>query len=58
MYKAILPPFFVIFFESKVEKGLFNFDFQVHKTRLKRFVFEILFIGDYSSTFHLYDDIV
>ena len=28
----------------------FNFDFQMH---LKRFVFEILFIGDYSLSFYL-----
>ena len=28
-----------------------NFDFQMHKTHLKSFVFEILFIGDNSSTF-------
>ena len=33
----------------------FNFDFQMHKTHLKSFVFEILFIGDYSSTFYLFD---
>ena len=26
---------------------LFNFDFQMHKTNLKSFVFEMLFIGDY-----------
>ena len=32
-----------------------NFDFQMHKTHLKGFVFEILFIGGYSSTFHLFD---
>ena len=28
-----------------------NFDIQMHKTHLKSFVFEILFIGDYSSAF-------
>ena len=33
----------------------FNFDFQMHKTHLKSFVLEILFIGDYSSTFYLFD---
>ena len=33
----------------------FSFDFQMHKTHLKGSVFEILFIGDYSSTFHLFD---
>ena len=32
-----------------------NFDFQMHKTHLKSFVFEILFIGDCSSTFYLFD---
>ena len=32
-----------------------NFDFQMHKTHFKSFVFEILFIGDYSSTFYLFD---
>ena len=26
----------------------------MHKTHLKSFVFEILFIGDYSSTFYLF----
>ena len=31
----------------------FNFDFQNH---LKSFVFEILFVGDYSSTFYLFGD--
>ena len=36
----------------------FNFDFQMHTTHLKSFVFEILFIGDYSSTFYLFDGIV
>ena len=35
---------------------LFYFDVQMHKTHLKSFVFEILFIADYSSTFHLFDD--
>ena len=34
----------------------FNFDFQMHKTHLKSFAFEILFIGDYSSTFYLFDN--
>ena len=29
----------------------FIFDLQMHKTNLKSSVFEILFIGDYSSTF-------
>ena len=29
----------------------FNFNFQMHKTHLKSFAFEILFIGDYSLTF-------
>ena len=33
----------------------YNFDFQMHKTHLKSFVFEILFIGDNSSTFYLFD---
>ena len=33
----------------------FNFDFQMHKTQLKSFVFEILFIGHYSFTFCLFD---
>ena len=33
----------------------FNFDFQMRKTHLKSFVFEILFIGNYSSTFYLFD---
>ena len=33
----------------------FNFDFQMHKTHLKSFVFEILFMGDYNSTFYLFD---
>ena len=32
---------------------VFSFDFQMRKTHLKSFVFEILFIGDYSSTFYL-----
>ena len=32
-----------------------NFDFQMHKTHLKSFLFEILFTGDYSSTFYLFD---
>ena len=32
-----------------------NFDFQIHKTHLKSFAFEILFFGDYSSTFYLFD---
>ena len=31
---------------------VYNFDFQMHKTHLEYFVFEILFIGDYSSTFY------
>ena len=31
-----------------------NFDFQMHKTNLQSFVFEILFIGDYNSTFYLF----
>ena len=34
----------------------FKFDFQMHKTHLKSFVFEFLFIGNYSSTFCLSDD--
>ena len=34
----------------------FNFDFQMHKTHLESFAFEILFLGDYSSTFYLFDD--
>ena len=33
----------------------FNFDFQMYKTHIKSFVFEILFIGDFSSTFYLLD---
>ena len=32
-----------------------NFDFQMNKTHLIDFVFEILFIGDYSSTVYLFD---
>ena len=32
---------------------LYHFDFQVRKTHLKRFDFEILFIGDQSSTLYL-----
>ena len=35
---------------------LFNFDFQMHKTPLKSFVFEISFIEDNSSTFYLFVD--
>ena len=31
-------------------------DFQMDKTHLKSFVFQILFIGDYSSTPYLFDD--
>ena len=34
----------------------FYFDFQMHKTHPRGFVFENLFIKDYSSTFHLFDD--
>ena len=37
-------------------KFYFNFDFQMQKTCLKTFAFEILFIGDYSSTFRFFDD--
>ena len=33
----------------------FYFDFQIHKAHLKIFVFEILFMGDYSSNFSLFD---
>ena len=33
----------------------FNFDFQMHKTHLKSFVLEILFIRDYSSSFYLFN---
>ena len=33
----------------------FNFDFQMHKTYLKSLIFEILVIGDYNSTFYLFD---
>ena len=32
-----------------------DFDFQIHKIHLKSFVFEILLIGDNSSTFDLLD---
>ena len=34
----------------------FSFDFQMQKTHLKSFVFEILFVGNYISTFYLSDD--
>ena len=35
----------------------FNLDFSMqNKTYLKNSVFEILFIGDYKSTFYLFDD--
>ena len=33
-----------------------NLDFQMQKTHAKSFVFEILFIGDNSSTFYLFAD--
>ena len=36
-------------------ESFFHFDFQMHKTHLKSFVFEIFFIGDYSSTFYLFE---
>ena len=29
--------------------------FQMHETQLKSFVFEMLFIGDYSSSFYLFN---
>ena len=32
-----------------------NFDFQTHEACPKSFVFEILFIGDSSLTFYLFD---
>ena len=32
-----------------------NIDFQMQKT-IKSFVFEILFVGDYSANFYLFDD--
>ena len=34
----------------------FYFDIQIHKTHLKNFVSENLLIGDYISTFHLFDN--